>query len=393
MARPQQTYPRLFLRFLRFGLLAWGGPVAQIAMVREDLVEREGWISKERFNRVLSVYQVLPGPEAHELCVYFGYLARGRFGGLLAGLGFMLPGFIVMLALSWAYVRFGIAALAPDGLFYGFQAAVLALIVFAVYRIGRHALTDPWLWAIGVAAIGSDLAGVSFGLTLVVAGAAYATVRRGRLLWAGAVVSIGVLAALFVPGLRGVASAPMVLQGAGSATPSVVRLFGAGLLSGLLTFGGAYTVIPFLRQQAVVVGAWMTDGQFVDGLALSGVIPAPLVIFGTFVGYLGGGLPGALALTLGIFLPAFAFTLVGHGALERLVETPALHAFLDGVTAGVVGLVVATTVRLVPTAIPDLPAGVIAGVALLVLALWRSKMAVAMTVFSAGVLGMLISRV
>jgi chromate transporter len=137
----------------------------------------------------------------------------------------------------------------------------------------------------------------------------------------------------------------------------------------------------------------MTDGQFVDGLALSGVIPAPLVIFGTFVGYLGGGLPGALALTLGIFLPAFAFTLVGHGALERLVETPALHAFLDGVTAGVVGLVVATTVRLVPTAIPDLPAGVISGVALLVLALWRSKMAVAMTVFSAGVLGMLISRV
>jgi chromate transporter len=393
VARSQETYPRLFLRFLRFGLLAWGGPVAQIAMVREELVEREAWISKERFNRVLSVYQVLPGPEAHELCVYFGYLARGRLGGLLAGLGFMLPGFVAMLALSWAYVRFGIAALAPDGLFYGFQAAVLALIVFAVYRIGRHALTDPWLWAIGVAAVGSDLSGVSFGLTLAVAGAAYATVRRGRLLWAGAVVSVGVLAALFVPGLRGVASAPVVLQGVGSATPSVVRLFGAGLLSGLLTFGGAYTVIPFLRQQAVVVGAWMTDGQFVDGLALSGVIPAPLVIFGTFVGYLGGGLPGALALTLGIFLPAFAFTLVGHGALERLVETPALHAFLDGVTAGVVGLVVATTVRLVPTAIPDLPAGVIAGVALLVLALWRSKMAVAMTVISAGVLGMLISRV
>jgi chromate transporter len=393
VARSQETYPRLFLRFLRFGLLAWGGPVAQIAMVREELVEREAWISKERFNRVLSVYQVLPGPEAHELCVYFGYLARGRLGGLLAGLGFMFPGFIVMLALSWAYVRFGIAALAPDGLFYGFQAAVLALIVFAVYRIGRHALTDPWLWAIGVAAVGSDLVGVSFGLTLAVAGVAYATVRRGRLAWAGAVVSVGVLAALFVPGLRGVASAPVVLQGAGSATPSVVQLFGAGLLSGLLTFGGAYTVIPFLRQQAVVVGAWMTDGQFVDGLALSGVIPAPLVIFGTFVGYLGGGLPGALAMTLGIFLPAFAFTLVGHGALERLVETPALHAFLDGVTAGVVGLVVATTVRLVPTAIPDLPAGVIAGVALLVLVLWRSKMAVAMTVFSAGVLGMLISRV
>jgi chromate transporter len=170
-------------------MLAWGGPVAQIAMVREELVEREGWISKERFNRVLSVYQVLPGPEAHELCVYFGYVAHGRPGGLVAGLGFMLPGLAVMLALSWAYVRYGVAATAPPGLFYGFQAAVLALIVRAVHRIGRHALTDPWLWTIGAISAASDLAGVHFGLTLVVAGSSYASVRRGRVLWAAVLVA------------------------------------------------------------------------------------------------------------------------------------------------------------------------------------------------------------
>lgn len=158
-APPPESYTRLFLRFLRFGLLAWGGPVAQIAMVRDELVEKEGWISRQRFNRVLSIYQVLPGPEAHELCVYFGHLARGRIGGVLAGLGFMLPGFALMLALSWAYVRFGIAAIAPAGLFYGFQAAVLALIIRAVYRIGRHALTDLWLWAVAILALASDQIG------------------------------------------------------------------------------------------------------------------------------------------------------------------------------------------------------------------------------------------
>lgn len=392
MAAPtREAYLRLFLRFLRFGLLAWGGPVAQIAMIREDLVEREGWISRERFNRVLSIYQVLPGPEAHELCVYFGYVARGRTGGLLAGLGFMLPGFVLMLALSWAYVRFGIAAIAPEGLFYGFQAAVLALIVRAVFRIGRHALTDPWLWAIGAGAAVSNLAGVHFGLILVVAGFAYTSVRRGHLFWAAAIVGAGVVAVLLVPWLRGVEHAPTTVQ-ALTANPSVARLFGSGLLAGLLTFGGAYTVIPFLRQQAVVVGAWMTDGQFMDGLALSGILPAPLVIFGTFVGYLGGGFVGAVAVTAGIFLPAFAFTLVGHGAVERLVQTPALHAFLDGVTAGVVGLIVATTVLLAPTAIPDLPAGLIAALSFIVLSVWRSKMAIAVAVLLAGGLGMVVAH-
>jgi chromate transporter len=390
---PHESYARLFLRFLRFGLLAWGGPVAQIAMVREELVEREKWISRERFNRVLSVYQVLPGPEAHELCVYFGFVARGRVGGLLAGLGFMLPGFVLMLVLSWAYVRYGIARIAPAGLFYGFQAAVLALIVRAVQRIGRHALTDPWLWAIATAAVGSDLAGVHFGLTLVAAGLACASIRRRKLAWAGVVIAASVAAALLVPGLQeGPLDTRLVAESASSAEPSLAQLFGSGLLAGLLTFGGAYTVIPFLQREAVAVGAWMTNGQFVDGLALSGVLPAPLVIFGTFVGYLGGGLAGAVAVTAGIFLPAFGFTLIGHGAVERLVEAPALHAFLDGVTAGVVGLIVAATIRLAPTAIPDVPAAIIAAAAFALLSLWSSKMAIAVAVLLAGGLGMIVAQ-
>jgi chromate transporter len=141
---PREPCLKLFLRFLRFGALAWGGPVAQIAMIRQELVDEEHWISRERFNRVLAAYQVLPGPEAHELCVYFGMVSRGRIGGLLAGLGFMLPGLILMLVLSWFYLAYGINSPLFAGAFYGMQAAVGALVVRAVHRIGGHVLHEPW---------------------------------------------------------------------------------------------------------------------------------------------------------------------------------------------------------------------------------------------------------
>ena len=145
---PHESYGRLFLRFLHFGFLAWGGPVAQIAMIREALVEDERWISSERFNRVLGVYQALPGPEAHELCVYFGMLSRGRPGAIVAGLGFMLPGLLLMLALSWCYVEFGLGSSLWRGAMIGCQGAVTALIVRAVLHIGRHALTTRALWSV-----------------------------------------------------------------------------------------------------------------------------------------------------------------------------------------------------------------------------------------------------
>ena len=146
-AAPRVGYGALFARFLRFGCLAWGGPAAQIAMIREELVDRERWVSRERFNRVLGVYQVLPGPEATELCVYFGMLSRGRVGGIVAGLGFVLPGFVLMLALSWVYATMGISSMLMAAAFKGVQPAVTALIVRAVHRIGAHALRDRWLGA------------------------------------------------------------------------------------------------------------------------------------------------------------------------------------------------------------------------------------------------------
>jgi chromate transporter len=390
---PYESYGKLFLRFLRFGLLAWGGPVAQIAMLRQELVEEERWITRDRFNRTLAVYQVLPGPEAHELCVYFGMLSRGRLGGLLAGLGFMLPGFVLMFALSWFYVTVGITSPWFAALFAGVQAAVIALIVRAVHRIGRHALHDFALAGIAAVAFFAQLAGVHFALTLAAAGLmGVCAVRRWRF---GALVlgsAVLVLAAVMTFRLLGTDTRALGAPEthATSTHASVPTLLVAGLRGGLLTFGGAYTVIPFLQNDAVVIGQWMSNAQFLDGLALGGMLPAPLIIFATFVGYLGGGPLGAFAMTVGIFLPAFAFTLVGHAYLERLVAHTAFHSVLDGVTAGVVGLIAATTIELFRTAITSMPTLLIFATALLVLFRWTSKWATPVIILAAATVGALL---
>lgn len=388
-----QSYSRLFLRFLRFGLLAWGGPVAQIGMIRHELVEQEKWISKERFNRVLAVYQVLPGPEAHELCVYFGMLAMGRIGGFLAGLGFMLPGFVLMFALSWFYVAYGIGSPLFAGVFYGMQAAVPALIVRATHRIGEHALTDRWLWAIAVIVGVGHLLHIPFFITLSFSGLAYLLAKRQLILPLSLVLIAFLGTSIFY--LMKTTGSPVSSEvlGLTQEIPSQARIFFSGLRSGLLTFGGAYTVISFLQHDAVEVGRWMTNAQFLDGVALSGILPAPFIIFSTFVGYLGRGPWSAVILTVGIFLPAFAMTLVGHRAIEKVVGNPSLHAFLDGVTAGVVGLIAATTVYLLKAAIPDLTSLVILGIALVVLYQWKSKGAVAAVILGAGLLGIIVRKI
>ena len=388
---PPQTLPGIFLRFLRFGFLAWGGPVAQIAMIRQELVDEEKWISPEKFNRVLSVYQVLPGPEAHELCVYFGMLAGGRPGALLAGLGFMLPGFVLMLALSWFYVAYGIGSLLFQSVFMGMQPAVAALIVRAVHRIGSHALhKDAWLWVIALLAGFAQLLKGNFLVTLLAAGVMYTLAQRKQkillfILMAGFVVWLTFI------GFSQIQTAQDVPDSTDTATKtaSLLTLFWSGLKSGLLTFGGAYTVIPFLQQDAVQVGGWMTDAQFLDGLALSGLLPAPLIIFSTFVGYIGGGLPGAMIITLAIFTPAFAFTMVGHDSLERLVNHRSAHAFLDGVTAGVVGLIGATALGILSATVTGLHAGIIFSVAVIALFVSKSKWIVAAVVLAAGLYGII----
>lgn len=386
---PHQSYASLFLRFLKFGFLAWGGPVAQIAMLKQELVEEEKWITPERFNRVLAVYQALPGPEAHELCVYFGMIARGRLGALLAGLGFMLPGFALMFALSWFYVVYGLNSPTFQAVFLGMQPAVAALIVRAVHRIGGHALHENnWLWVIALLAALAQLLNVNFLITLLLSGLIYTFIQRDQkiLTW---ILLIGFATFLLFTGLSTTqtTSTQSALPSLSTQPVTLSTLAWSGLKSGLLTFGGAYTVIPFLRHDAVQVGAWMTDAQFLDGLALSSLLPAPLIIFSTFVGYIGGGAPGAILITIAIFAPAFAFTMIGHETLEKLVENQAAHAFLDGVTAGVVGLISATALGILSATVTSLDAWIIFSVALLALFRSKAKWTVAAVVLGAGLYG------
>lgn len=339
VAQPQHlSLPTLFLRFFRFGCLAFGGPVAQIAMLQETLVEREGWIDRARFNRLLAVMQVLPGPEAHELCVHLGMVARGRIGGMLAGLGFMLPGLCLMLAAGWLYVRFVEDSTLFSGVLLGVQIAVLGVIVRAVWRIGSHVIEDRTLALIAAAAFAATLVGAPFWLPLAAAGLAQGLPRTAA---AAAVATLAAIALVFTGGT----TADPAIAAATAATPTHAALFTAGLKGGLLTFGGAYTAIPYVRADTVG-RSWLSDGSFLDGVAIAGVLPAPLVIFATFAGYVAGGIGGALAITAGMFLPAFAFSLIFFERLEALVASPALHRLLTGVAAAVVGIIGATAIQL-----------------------------------------------
>jgi chromate transporter len=367
----------IFVRFLKFGGLAWGGPAAQIAMIKRECVDEQGWVSQETFTKTLAVYQVLPGPEAHELCVYFGRLRGGKLGGFLAGLGFMLPGFLLMLALSVLYVEAEISE-ELDELFYGLAAAVGAIVARALVRLGGSFITDVPLAVIAVAAFAlTAFADASFVLVLAGGGVAYE-------LWTNA--------SRYSRRLRSIAPLPAALVVVtGAVTLSLTaEIFLEGLKAGVLTFGGAFTVIPFLQESAVQNQGWLTDSQFVDGLAMSGVLPAPLIIFSTFVGYVAGGLAGGIAMTVGIFLPAFLFPIYLHRWLVAVAENPRIRPFLLGVAAAVVGLIAAVTVDIVETGVVDLATALLALGAFAVLMRFHAKLTVLYVVLGCGLIGVVL---
>ena len=246
-APPTISLDALFLRFLRFGCLAFGGPVAQIAMVREALVEDERWISRERFNRLLAVMQVLPGPEAHELCVHLGMIARGRTGGLLAGLGFMLPGFVLMMVCGWAYSSFIAGRSDWYGLSLGVQAAVLAVILRAVYRIGEHVLTSWSLIAAVIVSLAGTLFDVPFWIVLLGAAIAFALFERPGFVIGVLIFSTAI--GWFVVGTFPFASSAPVEPKSATEAATVVALFVAGLKGGLLTSVGPTP--PYLMSATI----------------------------------------------------------------------------------------------------------------------------------------------
>jgi chromate transporter len=284
-----------------------------------------------------------------------------------------------MLGLSVLYVEANLAAHLEE-VFYGLSAAVGAIVLRAVVRLSGTFITDGWLAAIAVAAFAlSAFVSASFVLVLLGAGLAY-ELRSNAGRWVGRANSVS-------PALL------LLAVAAGGVTVSLTaEIFFEGLKAGLLTFGGAFTVIPFLQQGAVAEHHWLTDTQFVDGLAMSGVLPAPLIIFSTFVGYVAGGLAGALAMTLGIFLPAFVFPIFFHRFFVAVADNARIRPFLLGVAAGVIGLIAAVTIDIVDASVVDGYTAALAIGAFLALNRWHGKLTVLYVVVACGLIGLALQQ-
>lgn len=368
-----------FVFWLKLGFVSFGGPAGQIAIMHQELVERRRWISERRFLHAMNYCMLLPGPEAQQLATYIGWLMHRTWGGVIAGGLFVLPSLFILIALSWVYIAFGEVP-AVAGLFYGIKPAVTAIVVHAAHRIGSRALKNNWLWVIAAASFVAIFA-LNLPFPLIVLGAAVIGYFGGRL--APQKFSVG--------GGHGAAKAsfgPALIdddtpspEHARFRWPRLLMLIAAGAVlwtlpmailtalygwegtftqmgwfftkAALLTFGGAYAVLPYVYQGAVTHYGWLTPTQMIDGLALGETTPGPLIMVVAFVGFVGGYvqavfgadqafLAGAVAASLVTwftFLPSFLFILAGGPLVESTHNSLKLTAPLTAITAAVVGVI------------------------------------------------------
>ena len=356
------SWREVFLYFLMLGFVNVGGPVAQITMMYNHMVERRQWLSKDRFVKIMAFCHMLPGPEALQLAIYVGYLKRKLLGGILAGLTFIIPGAVVMIVLSWLYVTYG-SLPQVNNVLYVLKPAVLGIIGAGIIKLSRAAIRNFSLAAILVAAfVGVRFANLNFLFALLVAGLLNLVIAEG---W---------------PRLRRApATLPVIFAGLGIVPPladsrwfQMAWLF---LKTGLFSFGGAYASLIFLQRGAVAQYHWLSDGQLLDGVALSVATPGPFMLFSTFAGYLAGGLRGALIATFFVFLPSFVFVLAGARYIELVRNNRFMQAFLAGASAAVVGVIIVVSLDLIPTALVSLPSVVIAAICFLVIVLLKIDVA------------------
>jgi chromate transporter len=356
------SWREVFLYFLFLGFVNIGGPVAQITMMFNHMVEKRGWLSKDRFVKIMAFCHMLPGPEALQLAIYVGYLKRKLWGGVVAGLTFILPGAVVMIVLSWLYVKYGKLPQVTNTL-YVLKPAVLGIIGAGIIKLGRAAIRNFFLAFLLVAAFaGMRFAGINFLLILLISGVLNLIVQQG---W---------------PLLKKTApTLPATIGGIGLAIPFVdSRLFQIAWLflkTGLLSFGGAYASLVFVQRGAVVQHHWLSDGQLLDGVALSVATPGPFMLFTAFVGYIASGVTGAILATFFVFLPSFVFVIAGVHYVEQVRDNRFIQAFLAGVSAAVVGVIAVVSLDLVPEALIDWPTVSIAVISFLLIAFLKRDVA------------------
>jgi len=352
------TFGELTAVFARIGCLSFGGPAGQIGMMHRAIVEEKRWISEERFLHALNYCMLLPGPEAQQLATYIGWLMFGTRGGIISGLLFVLPGLVVMIALSAAYALYQETNWLT-GLFFGLKAAVLAIVVEAVIRLGRKTLKSRFLIAVAALAfIALFFFGLPFPLVVLFAGVAgFVAARSNKSLAAPAELTDlpkrpPVLQAIITLGLWILVwLAPLAVLWSISGAEALADLFAFFSRMAMVTFGGAYAVLAYVAQVAVEDYGWLRPGEMLDGLALAETTPGPLVLVLSFVGFLvgfreaaglgavTGGIVGALLVAWATFVPSFIWIFAGAPYIERLRGNPVLSAALSAITAAVVGVI------------------------------------------------------
>ncbi|ALF89817.1 MULTISPECIES: chromate transporter [Ralstonia solanacearum species complex] len=356
--RPVYTLRQLALYFARLGALGFGGPVALVGYMRRDLVEIRQWITEADYKEGLALAQLAPGPLAAQLAIYLGYVHYRILGATLVGLAFVLPSFLMVVGLGWAYVRFG-GLTWMQAVFYGVGAAVIGIIAISAHKLTVKSVgKDKLLWAIYLVLAAVTVITESEVAWLFLAAGVLVWfwrappkwVRQGR---------VNAIAAAPIPIASGMLSAidwPLLSQ---------IGVFFAK--AGAFVFGSGLAIVPFLYGGVVTEYRWLSEKQFVDAVAVAMITPGPVVITVGFIGYLVAGLPGACVAAAGTFLPCYLFTILPAPYFKKYGRRPAILAFVDGVTAAAVGAITGAVVVLAKRSIVDVPTALLALVTVVLL--------------------------
>ncbi|HUY02051.1 MAG TPA: chromate transporter [Rhodocyclaceae bacterium] len=361
-SRPSYTLRQLVLYILRLGSLGFGGPVALVGYMHRDLVEQRAWISDSDYKEGLALAQMAPGPLAAQLAIYLGYVHYRIVGATLVGIAFVIPSFLMVVALGWAYVEFG-GLQWMQAVFYGVGAAVIGIIAISAYKLTKKTVGyDKLLWAIylGLAAV----------TIITESEIAWLFIAAGVLVWFWRVppawLKNGCLAAMLpmqLPPAAGLAS---------SFDPALLTQIGLFFAkAGAFVFGSGLAIVPFLYGGVVTEHHWLNDRQFVDAVAVAMITPGPVVITVGFIGYLVAGLPGACVAASATFLPCYLFTIVPAPYFKRYGKLPAVVAFVDGITAAAVGAITGSVIVIAQRSIIDIPTALLAVVTTALL--WKFK--------------------
>lgn len=370
---PKYSLRQLTTYFLRLGTTGFGGPVALVEYMHRDLVERRGWIAEGDYRDGLALAQLSPGPLAAQLAIYLGFVHYRVLGATAAGFAFVVPSFLMVLALGWAYVRYGGLAW-MQAVFYAVGAAVIGIIAYSAFRLTRKTIgRDALLWLIYlVSAVATAVTETEDVRLILGAGVlvwlARTAPRRG---WLG-----GAPGLLFTP------------LGLGLDLDLLGRIAVFFTYAGAFVFGSGLAIVPFLYGGVVKEHGWLTEQQFLDAVAVALITPGPVVITTGFIGYLLAGLAGATVAAAATFLPAYLLTILPAPYFRKYGKHPGVAAFVDGVTAGAIGAISGAVVVLGQRSIVDLPTALIAAAA--VVLLWRWKVPEPLLILAATGLGLLL---